>query len=62
MADDPKQTAKPDDARINVEQDHEVRYWAGKFGVSAEEIRTAVKAAGPMVEDVRRRLASNRSY
>jgi hypothetical protein len=27
MADDLKQTGKPDDARINVEQDQEVQYW-----------------------------------
>jgi hypothetical protein len=62
MADDLKQTGKPDDARINVEQDHEVRYWAEKFGVTADEIRSAVKTAGPMVKDVRQRLASHRSY
>jgi hypothetical protein len=62
MADDLKQTGRPDDQRINVEQDHEVRYWADKFGVSQDEIRAAVKAAGPMVKDVRQRLGANRSY
>lgn len=34
MADDLKQTGKPDDARINVEQDHELGYWSEKLGVS----------------------------
>ena len=62
MADDLKQTGNPDDQRINVGQDHEVRYWAEKFGVTPEEIRSAVTAAGPMVKDVRRRLGGNRSY
>jgi hypothetical protein len=61
MADNPQQTGKPDDARINVEQDHELRYWAEEFGVTREELRAAVKAAGPMVRDVRARLGANRS-
>lgn len=56
MADDLKQTGKSDDSRINVEQDHEVRYWSEKFGVSPNEIRQAVGDAGPMVTDVQRYL------
>jgi hypothetical protein len=28
MADDLKQTGKADDTRINLDQDHEVNYWA----------------------------------
>ena len=59
---DNEQTGKPDEARINVERDHEVRYWADKFGVTADEVRSAVKAAGPMVKDVRQRLGAHRSY
>lgn len=62
MADDPKQTGRPDDVRINVEQEHEIQYWADEFGVSREEVRAAVRAAGPMVKDVRARLGANRSY
>lgn len=55
-ADDLKQTGKPDDQRINVEQDHEVSYWAKELGVSPNELRQAVKNAGPMVKDVRQHL------
>lgn len=62
MADDLGKTGLPDDARINIDQEHEVKYWAGKFGVTPDEIRSAVKAAGPMVKDVRQRLGANRSY
>jgi hypothetical protein len=62
MADDVEKSGKPDDARIDVDQEHEVRYWAGQFGVTPDEIRSAVRVAGPMVKDVRRRLAANRSY
>jgi len=57
MADDLKQTGKADDQRINMEQDHEVSYWSGKFGVSRDELRQAVaKAGSSMVKDVQRHL------
>jgi hypothetical protein len=56
MADNPKKTGRQDDSRINVEQEHEVRYWAEKLGVSWEQLRTAVQAAGPMVKDVQKHL------
>jgi hypothetical protein len=56
MADDTKQTGKPDDSRINVDQEHEVGYWSDKLGVSREQLRKAVQAAGPMVKDVQRHL------
>jgi hypothetical protein len=56
MADDLKQTGKSDDARINMEQDHEVGYWSEKFGVSRDELRSAVAKVGPMAKDVRQHL------
>jgi Protein of unknown function (DUF3606) len=56
MADDRKQTGRQDDNRINVDQDHELVYWSEKFGVSRDELRKAVQAAGPMVKDVQRHL------
>lgn len=62
VADDPRQAENPDDTRIDLDQEQEVRYWSKKFGVTEEEIRQAVKSAGPMVKDVRARLAANRSY
>jgi hypothetical protein len=55
-SDNPKQTGKPDDARIHPDQDHELAYWSQKLGVSREELREAVQAAGPMVKDVQRHL------
>jgi hypothetical protein len=61
MADDLKQTGNPDDARINVDQDHEVGYWAKELGVSREQLREAVQQAGPMVEDVRRHLTAKQA-
>lgn len=56
MPDDPKQTGKPDDARINVDQDHELTYWSRKLGVSRDELREAVAKAGPMVKNVQQHL------
>ena len=56
MADDLKQTGKPDDQRINIEQDHEVSYWSEKLGVSREQLREAVAKAGSRVKDVQRQL------
>ena len=59
MADDLKQTGRPDDERIDVEQDHELGYWSEKLGVSRDQLRRAVQSAGPMVKDVRRHLSNN---
>jgi hypothetical protein len=56
MSDDLKQTGNPDDARINIEQEHEISYWAEKLNVSPETLRSVVQRAGPLVKDVRRQL------
>ena len=56
MADDLKKTGKQDDERINVDQDHELSCWNEKLGVSRDQLRKAVQAAGPMVKDVQRHL------
>jgi hypothetical protein len=53
MADDLKQTGKPDDARINIDQEHEVKYWSEKFGVSRDQLKSAIAKVGSMVKDVR---------
>ena len=56
MADDANKTGQADRDRINVNQDYELRDWAKKFGVSEDALRAAVKAVGPMAEDVRKHL------
>jgi hypothetical protein len=56
LADDLKQTGRQDDERMNPDQDHELAYWSQKFGLSRDELRKAVQAAGPMVKDVRQHL------
>jgi hypothetical protein len=56
MADNLRETGKPDDQRINLEQDHELDYWSKQLGVSRDELRRAVQQAGPVVKDVRQHL------
>lgn len=56
MADDLRQTGRPDDQRINVDQDHELSYWSAKLGISRDRLREAVAKAGPMLKNVEREL------
>lgn len=46
----------PDRTRINLNQEHEVRYWSEKFQVTREALWQAVEAAGPMALAVEREL------
>jgi hypothetical protein len=52
MADNPKQRGPQDRARINLSQDHEIAWWTGKFGVTEEQLRHAVKLVGDKADDV----------
>ena len=56
MPDDPKQVGKSDRDRINVNEDYELRDWSKSLGVSADQLKEAVRKVGPMVADVRRAL------
>ena len=43
----------PDDRkRVNVHKEYEVRYWTGQFGCTSEQLKSAVKAVGVVVESV----------
>ena len=56
MTDNPNKTAPQDAQRVNVNQDHEVRYWADKFGTSADELKRVVARVGVMSHDVERAI------
>jgi hypothetical protein len=56
MADDLSKSGRQDDARINLDQDHELTYWSEKFGVSRDALRAAVAKVGPQVKKVREYL------
>ncbi len=62
MSDNPNIRQPGDRQRINVNQEHELRHWSQKFGVSQDELRKAVDAVGPMADDVERRLRGEGSH
>ena len=52
MADNLQQRGGRDRARIDVHQDHELRDWSRRFGVSPEQLKRAVAAAGTDAKQV----------
>jgi hypothetical protein len=56
MSDDPKNRGPQDRSRIDVNQDHELRYWTKELGVDEQTLKAAVSRVGPMVNDVRSAL------
>jgi hypothetical protein len=56
MADDPNKRGPQDRSRISLSEDHEVRYWTEKFGVTAADLRDAIKKVGNSVEAVKAEL------
>jgi hypothetical protein len=59
MPDDPKERAQ-DRKRISLKEDYELRYWSERFGVSREELREAVSAAGSDPEKVGAHIRANK--
>ncbi|WP_374371722.1 DUF3606 domain-containing protein [Dongia sp.] len=53
MADDLSKRGPADRARVNVEEEWEVRYWCKEFGCTEGELRMAVVDVGVMAADVR---------
>ena len=60
MSDDTSNRGTPDRQRINMNQEHEVRYWTEKLGVTREELQKAVDAAGSTVSAVEKQLRGGR--
>jgi len=56
MADNPKERGPQDRARVNMEQDYEVRWWSKKFGVTPDKLRAAVDEVGSSSAAVARQL------
>lgn len=56
MSDDLKNRGPQDRSRINVNEDHELRYWSKELGVSESRLKEAVKAAGVSVQAVKEHL------
>lgn len=58
MSDDSQNRGEPDRSRINVNQEHELRYWTQKLGITEERLRAVVREVGTMAEKVREYLRS----
>jgi hypothetical protein len=65
MSDDLSKRGGQDRTRINVNQDYELRDWAKKFGITRDELKEEVRAAGsdraPDVESPSRTRAATHS-
>lgn len=61
MADDTRKRGTADALRINVNEEHERRYWTEKLGCTPQALRSAVKAAGTMAADVEKHLRTKRN-
>ena len=57
MSDDLNKRGQQDQSRINVHEEHEVRYWTEALGVSREELARAVEQVGVSASAVRAHLA-----
>ena len=53
---DSKTKIAADRKRINVHEDHELRYWSEQFNASHDQLRRTVSKVGNMVDDVAREL------
>ena len=56
MADDKSKPGAQDRTRINVNEDYELRDWSKKFGVTADQLKAAVKAVGTNAQAVEAHL------
>jgi hypothetical protein len=56
MADDLHNRGPQDRNRVNTSEEWELKYWTKAFDVTVDQLKAAVKAVGPMVADVRKKL------
>jgi uncharacterized protein DUF3606 len=56
MAADPNKRGPAHRKGINVNEEHELRYWSEKFGVTRDELNKAVTKVGVMAADVEKEL------
>ena len=56
MVDNPLLRGEPDRSRIALQEEHEVRYWTHKWGISEDELTEAVNAVGHNSAAVARHL------
>lgn len=59
MPDDLKRKG-PEDRNTISTQDHELKYWAHKFGITVEQLKAAIRAVGNSVVNVKAELKRKR--
>jgi hypothetical protein len=64
MADEKTKTGRitrvmADGQRINIDEEHELKDWSAKLGVTHWEVKAAVRKVGPVAKDVAQALGSN---
>lgn len=60
MSDDLNNRGAQDRVRINLSEEHEIRYWTNALEVSEAELRRLVGEVGDQAEAVRTALAEKR--
>jgi hypothetical protein len=60
VADDLKKSGPADRARVNLQEEHEVRYWCEQFNCGEDELREAAQTVGPMAADIGTFIAARR--
>jgi len=56
MSDNLTNRVQPDRSKINMHEDHEVKYWTHALGVSRDELQKAVDKVGNSAAAVRKEL------
>jgi Protein of unknown function (DUF3606) len=56
MSDNLTNRVQPDRSKINMHEDHEVKYWTHALGVSKEALQKAVDKVGNSAATVRKEL------
>lgn len=56
MSDDLRNTGSPDRDRINIHEEHEVRYWSEALDITPDQLKSVVASVGTSVEAVRRHV------
>ena len=54
-------TITPDRSKIIIEQDDHVKYWTRHFGVTKDELTSAIERVGNSAAAVRKQLSASRS-
>lgn len=59
MSDNLQDRGSPDRKLVAMGEEHEVRYWTERFGVSEEQLRRAVEQVGNSAAEVEKQLRAN---